>query len=283
MEESCKVKQKSGVLMHYYKRNIGDYAKRAGKLGMLQHGSYTLLIDSCYDREQFPTLEQAIEWTWALTREEIEAVTFVLKRFFMLEDGVYVHTQIKDDIADYHAKARTNKRIATEREMNRKENNVNRAQVVNKAPPNHEPLTINHKPVTKVKNARALVVSIDLPNWINKSHWDTWHSSPNRKAASNAQKQIAIGKLTRWRNDGLDHDKALEDAAAAGWQGLVDPKPKIKNSAASGYESPYSASQRKKFEVVAPMVAAQNPNLAKVDPNAFLNATVPEHAIARIG
>jgi len=50
--------------MHYYKRNLGDYAKKAGRLTMLQHGAYTLLIDSCYDREVFPTLEQALEWTW---------------------------------------------------------------------------------------------------------------------------------------------------------------------------------------------------------------------------
>jgi uncharacterized protein YdaU (DUF1376 family) len=46
--------------MHYYKRNLGDYAKKTGRLTMLQHGAYTLLIDSCYDREKFPTLEQAI-------------------------------------------------------------------------------------------------------------------------------------------------------------------------------------------------------------------------------
>ena len=57
--------------MHYYKRNIGDYAKKAGRLTMLQHGAYTLLIDSCYDREKFPTLEDAIEWTWASSDDEI--------------------------------------------------------------------------------------------------------------------------------------------------------------------------------------------------------------------
>ena len=77
--------------MHYYKRNLGDYAKKAGRLSMLQHGSYTLLIDACYDREQFPTLEDAIEWTWASSKEEVEAVEFVLKRFFELEEGIYVH------------------------------------------------------------------------------------------------------------------------------------------------------------------------------------------------
>lgn len=141
--------------MHYYKRNLGDYAKKAGKLSMLQHGSYTLLIDACYDREQFPTLDEAIDWTWASTTEEIEAVTFVLKKFFTLENGVYVQNHIKEDLAEYHAKAETNKRIATERETRRKEKSTVRAPVVNEAPPNQEPITINHKPVTKERESEA--------------------------------------------------------------------------------------------------------------------------------
>ena len=48
--------------MHYFKRNIGDYHKKAGRLSMLEHGAYTLLIDSCYDRERFPTMD-AVSYT----------------------------------------------------------------------------------------------------------------------------------------------------------------------------------------------------------------------------
>jgi uncharacterized protein YdaU (DUF1376 family) len=142
--------------MHYYKRNLGDYAKKAGRLSMLQHGSYTLLIDACYDREQFPTLEEAIEWTWASTTEEIEAVTFVLRKFFTLENGVYVQKRIQEEIAEYHGKAETNKRIAIERETKRKENitkraedKTNRERDDNEPPPNHKPLTTNQEPLTK--------------------------------------------------------------------------------------------------------------------------------------
>jgi uncharacterized protein YdaU (DUF1376 family) len=131
--------------MHYYKRNLGDYAKKTGRLTMLQHGAYTLLIDSCYDREVFPTLEQAIDWTWASTEQEIEAVKFVLSRFFKLgEDGQYVQDRILAELLEYHQKADTNKRIAVERETKRKQISTNREQVVNEAPPNHKPLTINH-------------------------------------------------------------------------------------------------------------------------------------------
>lgn len=140
--------------MHYYKRNLGDYAKKAGRLSMLQHGSYTLLIDACYDREQFPTIEEAIDWTWASSTAEIEAVEFVLRKFFVLEDGRYVQKRIQEELADYHAKSETNARIASEREANRKAKTTKRERTVDasllqeyEAPPNHQPSTINHKPI----------------------------------------------------------------------------------------------------------------------------------------
>lgn len=88
--------------MHYYERNIGDYHRKAGRLNILQHGVYNLLIDSCYDRERFPTLEEAIDWVWAESEEEIEAVKFVLKKFFQLnEGGQYVQTHIEEDLNHY--------------------------------------------------------------------------------------------------------------------------------------------------------------------------------------
>lgn len=135
--------------MHYFKRNIGDYAKKAGRLSMLQHGAYTLLIDSCYDRERFPTLDEAIEWTWASTREEEEAVAFVLRRFFTLENGVYIQNRIKEEIAEYHDKAETNRRIAIERETKRRANATIRTPTVNDSPPNHKPRTINQEPLNQ--------------------------------------------------------------------------------------------------------------------------------------
>ena len=135
-------------MMHYYKRNLGDYAKKAGRLTMLQHGAYTLLIDSCYDREVFPTLEQALEWTWASTESEIEAVKFILNRFFKLDkDGQYVQDRILEELLNYHKNADTNKRIAIEREAKRKEKSTNREQIVEEASPNHKPRTINQEPL----------------------------------------------------------------------------------------------------------------------------------------
>lgn len=138
--------------MHYYKRNIGDYHKKAGRLTMLEHGAYTLLMDACYDREIFPTKEQAIDWCWARSPEEIKAVEFVLQKFFTESGGIYEQSNIKETVSQYHETAERNKQIALEREENRR---IARARIVNdkarsvhEAPPNHKPLTTNQEPLT---------------------------------------------------------------------------------------------------------------------------------------
>lgn len=169
--------------MHYYKRNLGDYAKKAGRLTMLQHGAYTLLIDSCYDRETFPTLEQALEWTWASTEAEIEAVKFVLNRFFTLDkDGCYVQDRILQELLEYHAKADTNKRIAIERETKRREKSTNREQLVDETSPNHKPLTINQEPKVKTQRGSRLPEDWTLPD-----SWKIW--------AANERPDLAINKV----------------------------------------------------------------------------------------
>ena len=130
--------------MHYYNRNIGDYHKKAGKLNMLQHGAYTLLLDACYDREKFPTKEEAYEWTWAEAVDEIKAVDYILKKFFKLIDGVYVQNNVNEKLAKYQEICQQNKEIALEREKNKR---TKRAQVVHEAPPNQEPITNNQEPI----------------------------------------------------------------------------------------------------------------------------------------
>ena len=169
--------------MHYYKRNIGDYAKKAGRLSMLQHGSYTLLIDACYDREQFPTLAEAIEWSWASTEQEIEAVKFVLSKFFMLDGDVYVQHRIQEELAEYHGKSATNKRIAEEREAKRKVSSTTGARTVHEAPPNHKPLTINQEPVTTNHEPGTGKVVLDKPTTSVKTVWEKPNATGTRLPA----------------------------------------------------------------------------------------------------
>lgn len=138
--------------MHYFKRNIGDYHKKAGRLSMLEHGAYTLLLDACYDRERFPSMDDAIEWTWARTDEEIAAVRFVLGKFFDLENGLYVQQRVRDEIEGYQAKSLKNQQIAIAREEARRakrEQTEHETCTDRHLTTNQEPLTTNQEPETK--------------------------------------------------------------------------------------------------------------------------------------
>ncbi len=148
--------------MHYYKRNIGDYHKKAGRLSILQHGIYVLLMDSIYDREEFPTLQQAIDWVWASSSDEVEAVEFVLSKFFVLDDGIYTQNRIAEEIEEYTAicesnaingkkggrpkgtknKPKETQSVLIETQSLNLKSEIN--QGVSESKPNHKPLTTNH-------------------------------------------------------------------------------------------------------------------------------------------
>lgn len=221
--------------MHYYKRNIGDYYKKAGRLTMLQHGAYTLLQDACYDREAFPTLDDAIEWTWASTPEEIQAVEFVLKKFFDEKDGVFVQKRISEEVEKYQSNAATNKRIAIEREAKRKESKTDGERTEHEpctheheAPPNHKPRTINQEPLTNnhkqvKKDSPSAQSSWGKKRFANElvklganpAHVDDW-----MKTRKTATETAFNGFIEQVGISGLTVSEAVKIAAESGWQGF---------------------------------------------------------------
>jgi len=182
---------------------------------MLQHGAYTLLIDACYDRETFPTLEQALEWTWASNEAEVEAVKFVLNRFFKLDkDGCYVQDRILEELLNYHKNADTNKRIAIERETKRKQKSTKREQTVDEAPPNQEPLTNNQEPYLEVAKATRPRQAGTPPAPVEQivEMYNTMLPMLSAVTVVNDSRRRAIS--SRWREvvtaDKLDREKGLE-------------------------------------------------------------------------
>lgn len=217
--------------MHWYKRNIGDYYKKAGRLSMQQHGAYTLLIDACYDREQFPTEEQAIEWVWASTEAEIEAVRFVLRKFFTEVDGVFVQSRISDELTDYRDKADKNRQIAIDREAKRRENRTNKHDSCtgglhneHESPPNQEPVTSNQEPITnndKKQGSQKLDFS-SWPGMPSDQLMSEWKQLRKRLKAGVTQTVInRTGKeLHIAVKAGFTVDQCFEQWVYKGWRGF---------------------------------------------------------------
>lgn len=84
--------------MNYYERHLGDYAKDTGHLSMTEHGAYTLLLDRYYGTEKGIPADQAHRLARARTPEETDAVDAVLREFFTLVDGVWIHGRVEQEI-----------------------------------------------------------------------------------------------------------------------------------------------------------------------------------------
>jgi uncharacterized protein YdaU (DUF1376 family) len=188
--------------MNYYKRHIGDYHKKAGRLTMLQHGAYTLLLDACYDREKFPTKAEAIDWCWASNDQEVAAVEFVLQKFFSLDGDRYVQTTISENVTQYQENALKNKQIAIDRENARKlkrEQSVHEtARTVNESPPNHKPLTNNHEPIEDQKSiddsGESPAPKIDFVSELFSKFWKHYKNPQGKQKALAKFKLFLKGK-----------------------------------------------------------------------------------------
>lgn len=181
--------------MQYYRRNLGDYAKKAGRLNMLQHGSYTLLIDACYDREKFPTMDEAIEWAWASNPDEVRAVEFVLSKFFTLENGVYVQKRIAEELSEYAEFCAEQKRkgLLGGRPKNPTGINNNPTGLENNPPVTRtkpdETLTTNHYPLT-TKKPKPLSKEKPLDEFAI-----FWQAYPRKEAKADAMKAWVSPKI----------------------------------------------------------------------------------------
>jgi len=86
--------------LNFYKRHLGDYAKDAGHLTMLEHGAYTLLLDRYYTTEKpIPSSAEAYRVCRARSSVEKAAVDAVLAEFFITDGVSFLNRRADEEIA----------------------------------------------------------------------------------------------------------------------------------------------------------------------------------------
>ena len=200
-------------------------------------------------------LQKAV--TTSSTEAEIEAVKFVLNRFFTLDnDGQYVQDRILAELLNYHKNADINKRIADEREAKRKEKRTNRAQDVDEPPPNQEPRTKNHKP-------------LDTPVGVSV---DVWQDFVKLRKTKKAPVTDTVVKLIQKEANlaGWSLEQALAECVVRGWQSFkadwVKPKPTFGDIA----------------KTTVPSSNVRDPALQKLDEDAKFTKPPPAEILAKI-
>jgi uncharacterized protein YdaU (DUF1376 family) len=214
--------------LNFYQHHIGDYRSHTSHLSNEEDLAYRRLLEMYYDSECCIPLDT--HWVARRLRVDSQIIQVVLNDFFVLAEDGWHSTRCDTEIADYQRllqKNRTNgKKGGRPKSLITKGNNPVGLVSVKPGMPvathsegNHEPETMNHEPIKKTVRAARFT----LPDWINRDHWDAWHSSAKRKKATAEQKQAAIDKLSEWRLQGLDFAGALENSAVGGWGGLFLP------------------------------------------------------------
>jgi len=93
------------MTLPWYPRDMGKYARDTGTLTLIQHGAYNLLLDHYYSTGPINAFEQCSSnaslmpdhsplycLCKATSKQEQEAVDFVIRKYFKLnEDGFYRH------------------------------------------------------------------------------------------------------------------------------------------------------------------------------------------------
>ena len=185
------------------------------------------------------------------------AMRDVLNEFFILKEDGYHNTRADREIDGYKRMAEGGRRGAYKRwgKANDSHPIATPSQPHGKANANHEPLTINQEPKTNTNKPKSAAPPFVLPDWINRSHWDTWHSTAKRKKATPAQKQMALDKLAAWREAGEDFAGALENAAIGGNQGLFLPSKPFAKTPAKATEPAWRTEQRNRTIQAVPNIA----------------------------
>jgi len=89
--------------LNFYEHHLGDYMRDTAHLSWLEDCAYRRLLDAYYIHERAlpPDLGDCFKLARATTKQEREAVSYVLRSFFrLLEDG-YHQTRADEVIAKY--------------------------------------------------------------------------------------------------------------------------------------------------------------------------------------
>lgn len=86
--------------MNFYKHHIGDYLKKTAHLTLAEHGAYLLMLQTYYATETpLPKGEALYRVLRATTKLEREAVTAILRQYWIETSDGYVNDRADEEIA----------------------------------------------------------------------------------------------------------------------------------------------------------------------------------------
>lgn len=223
--------------MNYYPFHIGDYAAHTQRLSLMEDLAYRRMIDAYYlDERPFNGCSADVARAIGML-DHMEAVEYVLGRFFQHDENGFSNNRCDEEIAHYHdkqAKASSAGRASAERRLKQKSTSVEKQPTDVQLTNNQEPITNNHKKNTETP-----------PEGVTVSVWTDFKAI--RKAKRAALTDTAL-KLIRDQAEkaGYSIQQALEICCERGWASF-NPDWLDKAKTASN-ETTYQRSKREQME-----------------------------------
>lgn len=220
--------------MHYYKHNIGDYRRDTIHLSLLEHGVYRQLLD-CYYLSESPLpakTEEVFRRLSAITEDEQKTVERILKEFFCLTKGGWIHARCDREIEAYKAKASSAKANGAVGGRPRKQKTES---VISRFPEKTETKAnaVTHERINAVMGTagipparpglpRSKAPSKLTEKWNMPHAFKQWAADPPRSMAMNDIEKMASDFRFYWATK--TGKAAFKDDWLAAWQRWVDKR-----------------------------------------------------------
>lgn len=234
---------KADIWMPLY---IGDYLADTARLTTEQHGAYLLLLMDYWRSGKLPDNDQVLSQICKLTPDAWSNAKAMLKQYFSIEDGFWVHKRVEQELEDAKLnKDKKHKRAvaaAQARWEKEKNNATSNAQALHKQCPSPSPSPSPVlKPIIGAKAPRATRFDLkELPiDWdkfclqerpdldprdVFEQFKDYWVSAPGSKGTK-------LDWSATWRNWVRNQKRAAQqvkkDKMQSFWEQVNSPQLKV--------------------------------------------------------
>lgn len=209
--------------MNFYKRFIGDYMRDTAHLSLVEHGAYTVLLDTYYATgKPLPVdLPELYRICRAVTALERKAVDKVADTYFPVSDGFRRNARADIELAKREQKGLVNREIGKLGGRPKQTETVSESdtETVSESKPTNNP---NHSHSHKELKNRAFA----LPDWIPEQAWADYIEMRQKikKPMTDRAKQLAVIDLAKLKSKGYEPQVVIDNAVKNSWQGLYEPR-----------------------------------------------------------
>ena len=167
----------------YFRFFIDDYLRDAEELSIMRHGAYLKLMLWYYARAKpIPNdLQRIYCRVGARSSEEEAATRYILEEFFRLQDNVWTHKRIEEELAHWRARSEDAKRSVLEREKKRNK--------INETTPSNDERTVIERSSNQNQNQNHIKPKIKTLAQNEFARF--WKAYPKKKSKGQAEKAFS--------------------------------------------------------------------------------------------